>query len=490
MICLTVLIVATLPERRSDMPILYWTTDANEARTRQIQNFEEWMARRGEQVDLELDSGNSGAMKVIIQAASGVGSEIIDVYQGAQLRQYVAAGVLIPLNDVPAHYGLDPEFRDLAAKYGFGPDKTYQAVREEIMVDGKQYTFPCNVSGWPLLINRALLERENLPLPKYDWNWNEFLTWCKAVRKIGKGGKVTRFAVMPFGAEYLWPGNGASIFNETMTRCVLDSPQAIEATQYYFDLMFKHDVMPTPVEEAAATKGGWGHRIKWLGNEQTVAHQVGRWGLVTLRKYHKDFRPDVALIPHKVMAMQFVSSRSAGINAGVADPLLVARFQQFLASKEYNELIVDDADALPPNPAMAEFPEFKRPPKFPGEHPPPGEIGAHEKFLRAVTDHGVGREYSPFILPPVVEKIFRYYQDGIANKELSVEEGMRLTAEKINEELARTVKRDRQLQDKYAQAMALQKEFDRYRRQRRPLGPDMIEKIANPVIRRLREAGK
>ncbi|MHC4716177.1 MAG: ABC transporter substrate-binding protein, partial [Planctomycetota bacterium] len=392
----------------------------------------------------------------------------------------VAAGVLGDLTDLAN----DPE-------YGFGVDKTYAAVREEICVDGRQYTFPCNVTGWPLVVNRGLLEREGLPLPRYDWNWDEFLAWCKAVRKVDEKGRATRFAIMPFGAEHLWAGNGASIFNETMTRCVLDEPAAIEATRFYFDLMFTHRVMPTPVDEVAATEGGWGSRIKWLGNEQAVAHQVGRWCLVTLRKDYKGFKADVALLPHKVMPMQPVTSRSAGINAAAANPRLIARFQQYLASAAYNNLIVHDADALPPNAALIDPARepfntaFFRPPEYPDEWG--RDYSIHDKFRRAVTDHGVGREYSPFILPPIVDREVRHWQEGIANKVLSVDEGMRKLTEKINRELKRAVQRDPTLQEKYDRALALQERIDR----RKAAGePVPLEWIANPVIRRLREAGK
>ncbi len=484
MIGLSILAVRTLPERRSDLPLIYWTTDANEARGPQILGFEQWLRDNGyREVDLELDCNNSGQMKVIIQAASGVGSPIIDVYQGRQLRQYVAAGVLIPLDDIPEKYGLGEEFRRLATKWNFGPDRTYPAVAEEIMVNGKQYTFPCNVSGWPLTINRAVLDKRGRELLKYDWNWDEFLEWCKAVRKVDEYGRVTRYAVMPFGAEYLWPGAGASIFNETMTRCTLDSPQAIEATQFYFDLMFEHEVMPTPEDEAAATEGGWGSKIKWLGGEQAVAHHVGRWALVTLRRDYKKFKPDVALIPHKVMPMQFVSSRSAGISASVKDVKLVARFLQYLASDPYNDLIVDDADALPPNPTLTpeQQKRFDIPPGY--EH----EKGVAEKFRLAVVDHGVGREYSPFVLPPIVDRAVYKWQEGIANELISVEKGMQELTKAINKEIDRTVERNPKLREGYNKAVARQKEIDDLKRAGKPVP---LEWIDNPVIRRLREAGK
>ena len=477
----TAVAVLTLPDRRSDVPILHWTTDANQARDGQIRRFEAWMVENGyPPVDLELDSNNTGQMKVIIQSASGVGSPIIDVYTGLQLRQYVASGVLLDLTDLAN----DPA-------YGFGLSRTYPAVREEICVDGRQYTFPCNVTGWPLVINRGLLEREHLPLPKYDWTWEEFLTWCQAVRKVDARGRVTRFAIMPFGAEYLWAGNGASIFNETMTRCVLDRPEAIEATQFYFDLMFRHRVMPTPVDEAAATEGGWGPRVKWLGNEQAVAHQVGRWCLVTLRKDYEGFKADVALLPHKVMPMQPVTSRSAGINAASADPALVARFQQYLASAAYNDLIVHDADALPPNPGLIDPDRrplntaFFRPPEYPDEWGP--DYSIHDKFRRAVTDHGVGREYSPFLLPPVVDREVRKWQEGIANGQVTVEKGMRELTARINLELGRAVQRDPALQGRYHEALELQGKIDALQAAGKAVP---LEWIANPVIRRLREAGK
>ena len=85
LIALTVLAIGTLPERRSNVPLLYWTSDSNPARGPQIAAFERWMTDKGYgAVELELDSNNTGTMKVIIQATSGVGSEIIDIGGGGR----------------------------------------------------------------------------------------------------------------------------------------------------------------------------------------------------------------------------------------------------------------------------------------------------------------------------------------------------------------------------------------------------------------------
>jgi len=470
MLALSVLAVGTLPEHRSDVPLLYWTSDPNPARGPQMAAFERWLTENefGE-ASLKLDSNNAGVMKVIIQSASGVASDCVDMYGGGQLRQYVAAGVLMDITD-------------LAKEHGFDLSHTYASAEQEICVDGRQYGFPCNVTGYPITINRGTLEREGLPMPKFDWTWDEFVEWALAVRKVDDSGRVTRFAVWPFGPERLWPTNGASIFNETMTRCTLDSGRAMEATQFYYDLMFKHKVMPTPTDRAsvASREGYGGPMLQWLGTDLVLGVAIGRYGLIQLRRF-PDFAPDVALFPHKVMPMQMVGARSAGINAGTKNLDYAARFLQFLASPTYNGIVIEGADALPPDPAMAELEEFIRPAKWPREH------AAHEKYARAARDYGVGFEFSPFVNPDVVRRTIAKYASGLDSAVISVEQAHREMTDEINRELANAVARDKRLAERYEKATAVQAQIDRLKSAGQPVPPELI---ANPILRKLREAGK
>lgn len=470
LIGLTVLAVGTLPERRSEVPLLWWTTDNNPARGAQIKGFEEWMVRKGYgPVDLELDSNNRGTMKIIIQSVSGVGSELVDVYDGGRLRELVAAGVLMDVTD-------------LAREYGFSPDKTYASVREEITVDGRQYTFPCNVAIGVLTINRGLLERENLPLPKFDWTWDEFLKWCLAVRKVDANGRVIRYAMMPFWLPAFWRTNAGTIFNETMTRCTLDSPQVIEATRFYYDLMFKHKVMPTRVaiDAMAAESGFGGAGVQWVGNELAVGLNMGRYGLIQLRRF-KNFKPDAAMLPHKVMPINFVVSRSAGITAGASNPRLAGRFLQYLAGESYNRLIINDSDGMPPSPKAVKDPEFLNPSAHPGEQ------HVHEKYHRVAAKYSASWEYSRFVNPMAILRIFRYYITGLESRALSIEDAMRRMTDEINREIRHAVERDVKLQPAYKKACDLQKKIDQLKKEGKPVP---IEWISNPVLRRLREAGK
>ena len=468
LVSLSVLAVRTLPEQRSHVPLMYWCTDPNPARGAQTATYEQWLVDNGyPPINLKVDSHNMGMMKVIIQSVNGIGSEIIDV-GGLQLRPYVAAGVLLDVTE-------------LADRYDFGLDQTYGAVQEDIIVDGRQYAFPCNVTGRPLTINRALLEREGLPLPKFEWTWDEFLQWALKVRKLDDKGNTTRYAIMPFDVKAIWLTNGGTIFNETLTRCVIDSPQVAEATRYYYDLMFKYKVMPTPVDiDSMGARGLYGgSALHFLGNELVLAVRIGRYGQIRLRSF-KAFAPDVALMPHKLIPLQFAYARASAVNACADDPERVARFLQFLADEPYNRLIIHDADALPPNPRMANEVAFLTPKDFPNEH------GVHEKWFRAAADYGVSREYSPFVNAMIVERIITKFKSGIESQAISIEQALRGMTDEINKELERTIDRDSSLRRRFELATARQDELDRMKTQHQTIPSDRID---NVVLRRLAEEG-
>jgi ABC-type glycerol-3-phosphate transport system substrate-binding protein len=467
---LTALLVATMPEHRSVGTEMYWTSDANPVRGPQMAAFENWMTENGyPAVDMKLDV-NYTAEKVIIQSVSGVASDVINM-GGRQMRQYVAAGVLMDVTS-------------LAQQYGFGPDETYDGVKAQFMIGDRQYAFPNNVTALPLTINRALLERENLPLPPFTWTWDEFLQWCLAVRKVDANGEVTRYACWPFGAAGIWPGNGGSYFNETMTRCACDSPQVLEATNFYYDLMFRHRVLPTPVARASlagkSSVVSADDAIQWLGKGLVAGVRIGRYSLIWLREF-PEFAPDVALLPHRIVPMQTVAGGQSGISAGTRHPELAARFLQFLASDTYGKLFITYPDALPPNPDSVKDPEFFAPPDHPAEH------YAHRKYLRATKEFGVGEEYSPFVLAVTVEKLYLKYVSGIESKAITVEQALEDLTKEVNRAIDSRVARDPELKLVFDKAMHIQQQIDQLKASNSPVP---LHLIANPVLRRLQGVQK
>src|SRR5262245_19078404 len=81
---------------------LVWVSDNNPARTLQIQAFNQ----ENPDFNLTLDYGSTGAQKIILQCASGVGPDIFD-YNDDGLETFVEAGVLMDVTEQAKAMGFD-----------------------------------------------------------------------------------------------------------------------------------------------------------------------------------------------------------------------------------------------------------------------------------------------------------------------------------------------------------------------------------------------
>ena len=116
--------------------------------------------------------------------------------------------------------------------------------------------------------------------------------------------------------------------------------------------------------------------------------------------------------------------------------------------------IVRDADSQPPNPKYTKTEEYLRPKDY------PNEWGCHEVFEDAMWQIAIGPEYSPFIVPDVVNRsdgeAVEAYMSGVT----SAEEAARQAADRINAEIDRSLEEDPSLQPKYDELLAKQKRID------------------------------
>jgi multiple sugar transport system substrate-binding protein len=246
--------------------------------------------------------------------------------------------------------------------------------------------------------------------------------------------------------------------------------------------MFKYEVMPTPaaVESMASQSGYGGTNLQVVGGGDILASPWGRYSFIQLRRF-ESFKPDVALLPYKVMPMQRVSARGAGITACSENPELAARFLQYLAEERYNRQIVKDADALPPNPEAAKWETFTAPPEHPEEGP------ANVKYYRAAAEYGVGTEYSLYVNPFTVKRIIDNYLSGLDSQAIDIDTALRRMQSDINNRIDNTLREDKQLRKQYEKAMKQQEKINQLKKQGKEIPLEWIE---NPVIRRLAESGK
>lgn len=145
--------------------------------------------------------------------------------------------------------------------------------------------------------NKRLFREAQIPYPKNDWNWDEFLSVCKKLTKKDKRGKVTQWAFMdnygPDAAGAIYSNGGKYVDNVLKpTRCLLDSPAAIEAVQFLSDLMNKYEVSPPMSARSSMLSLGQDELIK--GRVAMV--RCGIWITPSLR-LAKDLDWDIVPFP-------------------------------------------------------------------------------------------------------------------------------------------------------------------------------------------------
>lgn len=428
----------------SDVPVLYWVTDANPARVEQIAIFREWLKKNGyPDIDLRLDTANRNAHKIIIQGVSGIGSDIIDVFSG-NLAFFQQIGLL-------------EDITEMGKELGFSPSATYSAVYHDIVIDGAQYSFPCNVTGSHLWVNLDTFAKLDLPAPPETWDVEEFERMGKAfVAKANPPGeRQTIFFANAVPMASLRRSTGLSMFNETLTQCTLDDPRNAEMLDLIYKWTYEDRILPTQADVAAsATETGYGGASIQLFNRGNYAmFASGRHALIQLREFD-NLNLGVSQLPYVRFPNTVAMARAAAIYAGSPHKELAKYFLAFLASEDYNMHVIQDADALPPSPEFAKTDAYLQPPDF------PNEWGLHESFSEVVASEGIPASYSPFVLPATSTRIENEVTSGFMTHLYDSKTASKMMTDRINGEITQTLRENPALQPEFDRLVELQKQID------------------------------
>lgn len=437
----------TLPDARSQVPVIYWVTDANPARQEQIRLFQQWMKKHNyPPVELRLDTANNDTSKKVVQGVSGVGGDCMDIGSGGGMRYFQSIGLLT-------------DCTKWAKELGFGPEHTSAAMKTEITLDGKQYMFPCNCYVHLYWVNKATFRKYGLPPPPPTWDLATFERIGKAfVAAANPPGKRREFFFANSAPlDVVRRSDGVAVFNETLTRCTLDDPRNVRALKLIRKWTYDDHLCPTAAEvNSFSTASGYGGSTLQLFNSGNYAmFMMGRYALIQLRKFGK-LELAVSYPPITAGGMPNAScgTRAAGIYTASPHPELAKYFLAYLASEDYNMQIVRDADSQPPNPIYTKTREYTHPPDW------PNEWGTHEVWAKAMDEIAVGPEYSPYVVPDAVGRLDGQATEAYMSGVVTAEAAAKQAADRINAEIARTLEETPSLQAGYDKLLARQKQID------------------------------
>lgn len=184
-------------------------------------------------IRLNNSFGESGYdSKLLTLIAGGMAPDVFHVTH-ENFPFYAAKEILLPLDELAD--------RDKS----FSLSEMYPGVLGVMRSGGRLLGLPSDFSTIVMFYNKELFDQRGVPYPGDDWTWDEYLETC---RRLTVPPDV--YATTNSDGYNRWPAwvwmNGGDVFVPDMSRCVMDTPEAIGGLGFYADLSAKHKVARTP----------------------------------------------------------------------------------------------------------------------------------------------------------------------------------------------------------------------------------------------------
>ena len=185
-------------------------------------------------------------------------------------------------------------------RMGVDTSAYYSEVLEIFRRPGGLYAFPKDFNPIVVYLNVDLFERYGVPLPDYDWTWDDFLRIAKRLtRDIDHDGRPDTFGTQIRRVFYLWQpwvwAAGGDVLSPDGRRAsgYLDSPETETAIRFLTDLVTVHRVVPSV--DVQRIESGMERSFFLTGRIGMV--MSGHWWLPRIRRYIDEGKVSVAVVP-------------------------------------------------------------------------------------------------------------------------------------------------------------------------------------------------
>ena len=245
-----------------------------------------------EEVALTVEQPSGYWDSVLAAIAAQTGPDIF-LMNGVNIKSWATGGRVVA--DLSQYIASDKQATDDLAV-------ALPSFVEWYSQDGKASGTPWNYSTSNTQYNVDHVVAAGLTPPAElgdGWDWNALQEYAEKLTQRD-GENITRFGSGHLhGIETGWGNfiqmNGGSVLNEDRSRCVIASPEAVDAVQFCVDMVQKHRVAPTRDEYTALRGENRLHPSAFLISGVVSVFSAGDW-YFNRYKDHPDLKWDVTFL--------------------------------------------------------------------------------------------------------------------------------------------------------------------------------------------------
>lgn len=305
----------------------------------------------GVKVKYEPVSGTSYWGKILTQIAGRTAPDAIWM-RGTMVPQFVRRNSLVDLTP----------FIEADADISMS-EYLPQAVKE-YRFKGRIYALPQTICPEVLYYNKQIFDEASMPYPDDSWDWNKYR---EVVRKLTKRDSNDR--VLQYGGciSLNWGNfvtlimqNGGHVYNEDKSQCIINSPEAVEAAKWFYNLVYLDRVIPGRIDYQSS------NAYQMFMNGKIVTLHGARW-LTVLFRLKKDLMWGITQQPKGKSRVVRLGGHGWAITSQSRHKQLAYELIRKITGKEGIRFISKVGDAIPPMTALLHEDEFLHPHEFPNE---------------------------------------------------------------------------------------------------------------------------
>ncbi len=235
-------------------------------------------------------------------------------------------------------------YSDFIKKDEFSMDNYPKSLVDLYSAGGEVYGMPKDYDTIGLFYNKELFDKAGVKYPDANWTWDDLRNAAKQLT-VESGGKTTQWGIAAHASaqEAIYPlmvQNGVKPVEDDKKSTKIDSPEAIEAVQFLYDLMYTDKSSPD------------GQYM--TDNDPTQLFQSGKVAMIMsgswmAKPYYEALKDkvDVAEMPQKKADGNIIHGIGWVTNAKTKHPDAAWEFVKWLGSKEVALMQAESGTVIP-----------------------------------------------------------------------------------------------------------------------------------------------